>query len=120
VGFAEPAGGEFDDVESAESIGVLGGDGIDDGARGVGGTVVDGDDLQIGVVLGQERVECSGDIGSFVASGNDDGDGGVADGRSVVLRKEEVGDARQPAGGGDGLPEPGESDKPGEEGEGEL
>ena len=32
VGFAEPAGGEFGDVEGAEFVGVLRGEGVDDGA----------------------------------------------------------------------------------------
>ena len=59
-------------------FGVLGGDGVDDGAGRIGGAVVDGDDLEVGVVLREERVESGGDVGGLVASGDDDGDGGIA------------------------------------------
>ena len=51
VGLAEPAGREFGDVDGADSIRVLAGDGVDDRASLVGTAVVDGDDLEIGVVL---------------------------------------------------------------------
>ena len=54
VGLAEPTDGEFSDVEGAESVGVLHGDGVDDCAGGVGGAVVDGDDLEVGIILGEE------------------------------------------------------------------
>ena len=46
------------------------------GAGLVGAAVVDGDDLEVGVVLREERVEGGGDVGGFVAGGDDDGDGG--------------------------------------------
>ena len=106
-------------MEDAEFGGVLGGEGVHDGAGGVGGAVVDGEDLEVGVVLIEEGFEGGGDVGGFVAGGNDDGDGWVAGGSSVVLGVEEVGDAGEAAGGGDGLPEPREGDEPGEEFDGE-
>ena len=115
VGFAEPAGGEFGDVEDAEFFRVEGGEGVEDGSGSVGGAVVDGEDVEVGVVLVDEGFEAGGDGGGFVAGGDDDGDGGAAGGGEVVLREEEVWDARQAAGGGDDLPEPGEGDEPCEE-----
>ncbi len=54
---------------------MLGGDGVDDGAGLVGGAVVDGDDLEVGVVLSEKGVERGGDVGGFVAGGDDDGEG---------------------------------------------
>ena len=80
-------------MEGAESGGVLGGEGVDDGAGLVGGAVVDGEDLEVGVVLVEEGVEGGGDVGGFVAGGDDDGDGGIVRRREVVLRDEEIGDA---------------------------
>ncbi len=115
VGFAEPACGEFRDVEGAESFRVLCCDAVDDFAGCVGAAVVDGDDLEVGVVLGEESVQRGGDVGGLVARGNDDGDGGRACGGDVVLRGEEVGDTWQADDGGDHLPEPEEGDEPGDE-----
>ena len=107
VGFAEPAGGELGDMESAEFIGMLGGEGGDDVAGRVGAAIVDGDDLQVGVVLIEKGFKCCGDVGGFVASWHDDGQGWIALRRYVVLRKEQVRDTGQASGGGDDLPEPG-------------
>ena len=42
----------------------------------VGGAVVDGDDVEVGIVLLEERVEGGGDVGGFVAGGDDDGERG--------------------------------------------
>lgn len=76
VGFSQPAGREFGDVEDAEFFRVLGGDGVDDCTGLVGAAVVDGDDVEVGVVLCEERVERGSNVGGFVAGGDDDGNGG--------------------------------------------
>jgi len=120
VGFAKPAGGEFGDVEGAEFLRVLGGDGVDDGAGLVGGAVVDGDYVEVGVVLSQEGVEGGGDVDCLVAGGDDDGDGGRARWGEVVFWFEEIGNSGEAEGGGDDLPEPGEGDQPGKNGEAGL
>ena len=89
-------------------------------AGGVGGAVVDCEDLQVGIVLVEKRVEGGGDVGGLVAGGDDDGDGRTAGGGQVVLRVAEIGDAGQASGCGDGLPEPRERDEPRCGCEGEL
>ena len=53
-----------------------GGDAIDDLAGGVGGAVVDDEDFEVGVVQGEDGVQCGFDVRGFVARGNDDGDAG--------------------------------------------
>jgi hypothetical protein len=85
VGLAQPAGRQFGDVESAEFVRVLAGDGVDEVAGLIGAAVVDGDDLEVGIVLREEGVEGGGDIGGLVAGGDDDGDRRAACGRDVVL-----------------------------------
>ncbi|MEI9980282.1 MAG: hypothetical protein WDN23_15015 [Edaphobacter sp.] len=52
-------------------------EGVDDGSGLVGGAVVDGEDLEVGVVLVEEGVEGGGDVGGFVAGRDDDGEGWV-------------------------------------------
>jgi hypothetical protein len=119
VGFAEPAGREFGDVDGTDSFRVLGGDGVDDGAGLVGAAVVDGDDVEVGVFLGEESVQRCGDAGGFVACRDDHRDRGRSCWGDVVLRIEEIGDAREADGGGNHFPEPGEGDEPRDEFEGE-
>jgi len=77
VGFAEPAGGEFGDVEDGEFVWVLRGEGVHDRTRGVGGAIVYGDEVEVGVLLIEERFEAGGDVSGFVARGDNDGDGWV-------------------------------------------
>jgi hypothetical protein len=72
-------------VEGAEFVGVLGCDGVENGAGLVGAAVVDGDDLEIGIVLREEGEESGGDVGGLVAGGDDDGDRRAAFGCDVVL-----------------------------------
>lgn len=78
MGLAEPTGGKFGDVQGTECGRVLGGDIVDDGGCVVGGAVVDDDDLEVRIVLREERVESGGDVGGFVTRGYDDGDRGSA------------------------------------------
>ena len=104
-----------------ECFGVLGGEVVDEGAGGVGGAVVDGDDAErLGVVLGEEGLEGSGDVGGFVAGGDDDAEGGSVERGVVVSGKKEVGDSGEADGGGDCLPKPCEGDDPCKECECEL
>ncbi len=85
VGLAEPAWGEVMDVEGGELGRVGGGERVEDLAGAVGGAVVDGDDVEVGVVLPEQRGEAGADRGLFVAGGDDDGERGIASGRAVVL-----------------------------------
>lgn len=75
VGFAKPAFGKFGDMDGLKFVGMLGGDGVDDCSGAVGGAVVDGEDVQVGVVLRKKGVESVGDVGGFVARGDDDREG---------------------------------------------
>ena len=107
-------------MEGAEFFRMLRCDGVDDLACVVGAAVVDGDDLEVGVVLRQEGVEGGGDVGGFVAGGDDDGDGRRALWGLIVLRVEEIGDAGQAEGSGEGFTEPEKRDEPGGELKGEM
>jgi hypothetical protein len=51
VSFTEPTDGKFGDVKDAEFVGMLKGEGIHDGAGGVGGAIVDSYDVEVGVLL---------------------------------------------------------------------
>ncbi len=75
VRFAQPAGGEHavvDDVAArvggGESVGKLRG--------GVGGAVVDDDQLEKGAALGEHGLRGGGEVVLLVPGGEDDGDGG--------------------------------------------
>ena len=111
IGFAEPAGGEGADVEGLDA-----GGGVHEGAGRVVGAVVDGHDVEVGVVLSEEGVEAGLDIGLFVMRGDDDGEDGEA-GRGEVVRGEgEVGEGGEATGGGEDAGEPGGGKEPGDDG----
>ena len=68
---AQPAFGELFDVDREDPrIGC--GHAVDDGRGAVGGTIVDEDDFQIGVVLLQDRAQGRFERGGLIAGRNDD------------------------------------------------
>jgi hypothetical protein len=107
-------------VQGAEFGWIFGGECIHDCAGLVVGAVVDGEDLEVGIVLLQERLEAGGDVRGFVAGRDDDGERGAVEGAQVVLLQRNVGDAGKAASGGECLPCPGQGDEPGDGDEGEL
>jgi hypothetical protein len=90
MSFSEPADGKFGDVKDGEFIGMLKGEGIYDGAGGVGGTIVDGKDLEVGVMLVEKGLETRRYFFSFISCGNYDGEGWVSCGVQVILRLDEI------------------------------
>jgi hypothetical protein len=54
IGFAEPTGGEFCDMKDAELARVLESQSVHDSAGCIGGAIIDGDDVEAGVLLVDE------------------------------------------------------------------
>ena len=65
-------------------------------------------------------MERGGDVGGFVARGNDNDKRGIAGWGLIPLLAKKIGDAWEATGSTDPLPEPRESDEPGEHGNAEL
>ena len=120
VGFAEPTGRQFGDVEGAESFRVFGSYCVNDRAGLVGAAVVDGDYLKVRVVLLEKRVEGGTDVCGLVACGYDHGNRWRTFWGDVVPGENQIGNARKAEGGSDNFPEPGDGDQPGQELKDEL
>ena len=71
VVLAQPVGRQFLDVKDCETGAC---ERVHDRAGPVRRAVVDRKDMQVGVVLREQRLEACGDVGRFIARGDDDGD----------------------------------------------
>ena len=109
MGFAEPAwrqgvDGEGDQVRIFQAV--------HDPAGRVGGAVINGDHAQVGVILGEERLETGADVVRLVARGHDDRNGWVAGRLAVEGLVQQIGDLRQPVMRLGNTHEPGQGDQP--------
>jgi len=98
VGLAEPAGGEIGDVDDGKALGMVGGEIVEDGAGRVGRAVVDSEDVEVGVDLGEKGLDRFADGPLLIACGNDDGDCGGAGGCLVEGDAGEDGQAAEAEG----------------------
>ncbi len=113
VRFAEPAFGEGVDPNFRQvRAGVV----IHHETGAVRAAVVDGDDVEVGVILGQEGVEAGFDVCLLVACGDYDSKGGEAGGDEVVGGESEIGQGGEAARCGEDAGEPGGGKEPGDDG----
>ncbi len=120
--FAEPTGGKGFDVQNGEAVRVLGGEAIKDDRGGVRGAVIDGDDAEVWVILGQQAAQRGLHRRGLVAGRDDHGKAGAPCRHRVPAWVEQVGHATEAEACGDGPPrrkrgkDPGIDDKVRDEG----